>query len=137
MSHGSDRVRLEEVIRLRGFRPAVTLIIMAAMPAAIKQYFVQEVLVVLITIALVFVPILFVAVMFILLQEGLPRVLRSLKTNTARLAVWSELPLRTIEELSGTLTGLSRVAGMDLTSTDPVLALSKPTPMATRQRRPG
>ena len=72
----------------------LALLLVAVMPFAMKQYVVQEGLVVLIAIVLVFVPVLLVLVAFVLLQDGVRRALRGLNTSLARLAVWSRLHLR-------------------------------------------
>ena len=91
VSHGGS---IADVMRRRGLRIALALLVVAVMPFAMKQYVVQEGLVVLIAIVLVFVPALLVLVAFVLLQDGVRRALRRLNTSLARLAVWSRLHLR-------------------------------------------
>jgi len=61
---------------------------------AMKQYVVQEYLVVLIAFILVSVPVLLVLVAFVLLQDGVRLALRGLNTSLTYLTVWRRLHLR-------------------------------------------
>jgi len=81
-------------MRRRGLRIALASLLVALMPFALKQYVVQEYLLALIVMVLVSVPLLLVLVAFVLLQEGVRRALRGLKTSMAQLTVWSRLHLR-------------------------------------------
>src|SRR5258706_12585366 len=94
MPRGSHGGRIADVMRRRGLRIALALPLVALMPLALKQYVVQEYLVVLIAIVFVWVPVLLVLVAFVLLQEGLRLTQRGLKVSVMHLAVWGNLHLR-------------------------------------------
>jgi len=68
MLSGSHANNIADVMRRRAFRIALALLLVALMPFAMKQYVVQEFLVVLIAIVVVSVPALLLLVAFALLQ---------------------------------------------------------------------
>ena len=89
MPRGSHGGSIADVMRRRGLQIALALPLVALMPFAMKQYVVQEFLVVLIAIVVVSVPALLLLVAFVLLQDGVRRAIRGLNTSLARLTVWS------------------------------------------------
>src|SRR5260370_27484507 len=94
MPRGSHGGSIADVMRRRGLRIALALLLIAPMPFALKQYVVQEYLLALIALVLVSVPVLLFLVAFVLLQEGVRRALPRLNTSLAHLTVWSRLHLR-------------------------------------------
>src|ERR1700756_641911 len=94
MPHGSYGGSIANVMRRRGLRIALALLLVTLVPFAMKQYAVQEYFVALIVLILVYVPVLLVLVAFVLMQEGARRALRGLNTSLTHLTVWSQLHLR-------------------------------------------
>jgi len=94
MARESHKGSTADVMRRRGLRIALALLLVALVPFAMKQYVVQEYFLALIAIVLVSVPLLLFLVAFVLLQEGVRRALRGLNTSLAHLTVWSRLHLR-------------------------------------------
>jgi hypothetical protein len=84
MPRGSRRGSIADVMRRRRLRIALALLFVALMLFAMKQYVVQEYLVALLAIILVFVPVLLVLLAFVLLQHGVRRALRGLRTQAWR-----------------------------------------------------
>jgi hypothetical protein len=78
-------------MRRRGLWTALGLLLLPAMPAVMKLYWVQEILFVLLGLALTFIALMPVLVAFLLLQGGLRRALPWLKRGMARLAAWSHM----------------------------------------------
>jgi hypothetical protein len=91
MPRESHRGSIADVMRRRGLPIALGLPLVALMPLAMKQYVVQEYLVVLIAFILVFVPVLLVLVAFVLLQDGVRLAMRGLNTSLTNFTVWSRL----------------------------------------------